>query len=412
MEIKRIGIITSGGDCGGLNAVIKGISGMANHYSIETVVIPNGYAGLYNLKDFDYGELITLDPIRTGSFHSNIAGSEAGHSRVKISKIKDEKKYIRIKQGLQKHSIDALVVSGGDDTGAVALDLLKNGIPVNHAPKTMDLDLQTYSVGGDSTINAISKMAGDLRTTARSHNRIMILEVYGRYTGHSAFRGGIAADADCIIIPEVVPDFDIIYDDLFAKYSARIKNSDVKAGTYLIVTSEALKGSSKKDEVDERGFLVDKTKEPDAFGHYPMMGAGKRIESELKKRMKSDPGMKKFMKQVNMYIQDQYEIPEIRVIRPTHLVRCGDSSGYDVNFGKEAGAGAVILLMQGIFGVTVSGIRNGVIEYMDTKEAIKQNTVNLDQIDLHESLGVCFGRKPATAEFTRKIKLDDAKRYL
>ena len=63
--------------------------------------------------------------------------------------------------------------------------------------------------------------------------------------------------------------------------------------------------------------------------------------------MKSDPGMKKFMKQVNMYIQDQYEIPEIRVIRPTHLVRCGDSSGYDVNFGKEAGAGAVILLMQG-----------------------------------------------------------------
>ena len=157
---------------------------------------------------------------------------------------------------------------------------------------------------------------------------------------------------------------------------------------------------------------MDKTKEPDAFGHYPMLGAGKRIESELKKRMKSDPEMKTFMKQVNMYIEDQYEIPEIRVIRPTHLVRCGESSGYDVNFGKEAGAGAVILLVQGTYGVTVSGIRNGVIEYMDTKEAIKQNPVNLDQIVLHEYLGVCFGRKPRVTDFSKKIKLDDAKRYL
>ncbi len=411
MEIKKIGVITSGGDCGGLNAVIKGVSGMANHYDIETVVIPNGYAGLYNLVDFSAGELISLDYIRAGLFHSNIAGSEAGHSRVKISKIKDENKYERIKEGLKKHSIDALVVSGGDDTGSVAVDLLNEGILVNHAPKTMDMDLQPYSVGGDSTINSISKMAGNLRTTARSHNRIMVLEVYGRYTGHAAFRGGIAADADCIIIPEIVPDFDVVYDDLFAKYTLRIKNSDVKAGTYLIITSEALK-STQKDKVDERGYLVDKTKEPDAFGHYPLMGAGKMIESELKKRMKKDSRMKTFMKEVNMYVPNQYEIPEVRMIRPTHLVRCGDSSGYDVNFGKEAGAGAVMLLKQGVSGVTVTGIRNGVIEYMDTGKAIEQNTVDLSQVAVHEALGTCFARKPPQYDFSKKNKLDSAKRYL
>ncbi|MCK5177260.1 MAG: 6-phosphofructokinase, partial [Candidatus Aenigmarchaeota archaeon] len=376
----------SGGDCGGLNAVIKGVSGMANYYGIETVVIPNGYAGLYNLINFEKEDLIRLNYLRAGLFHSNIAGSEAGHSRVKISKIDDEDKYERIKEGLKKHSIDALIVSGGDDTGAVALDLLDKGIPVNHAPKTMDLDLQPYSVGGDSTINAISKMAKNLRTTARSHNRIMILEVYGRYAGHAAFRGGIAADADCIIIPEIIPDFDIVYEDLFAKYTLRIKNSDVKAGTYLIITSEALKSKVSTD-TDKRGFLIDKSKEPDAFGHYPLVGAGKKIESEIIKRMKKDNRMTQFMKEVRMYVKGQNEIPEIRVIRPTHMVRCGDSSGYDVNFGKEIGAGTVNLLKQGIFGVTVTGVSNGVIEYMDISEAIKQNTVNLDQLLLHEAIG-------------------------
>ncbi|MCK5476282.1 MAG: 6-phosphofructokinase, partial [Candidatus Aenigmarchaeota archaeon] len=112
------------------------------------------------------------------------------------------------------------------------------------------------------------------------------------------------------------------------------------------------------------------------------------------------------------YVEGQNEIPEIRVIRPTHMVRCGESSGYDVNFGKEIGAGTVNLLKQGIFGVTVTGVRNGVIEYMDISEAIKQNTVNLDQLVLHEAIGTCFGRKPQKSDFSEKIKLNRVSRYL
>ena len=87
--IKKIGIITSGGDCGGLNAVVKGVADMANYLNMECYVIPNGYAGLYNLINFD--ALTQLSPGRADLININLAGSEAGHSRVKIKKINDEK---------------------------------------------------------------------------------------------------------------------------------------------------------------------------------------------------------------------------------------------------------------------------------------------------------------------------------
>src|SRR3990172_11444886 len=179
MAIKRIGIITSGGDCGGLNAIIKGATQMAQSMGIETVIIPNGYAGLYNLVDMD--KLVVLTPERINLIDADVAGSEAGHSRVKIKKIEDPAKYERIKKGLQKFKIDGLVISGGDDTGSVMVDLAGQGIACIHAPKTMDLDLQTYSVGFDSTVNRIAAFLEDLKTTARTHNRVMVMEVFGRY---------------------------------------------------------------------------------------------------------------------------------------------------------------------------------------------------------------------------------------
>ena len=95
----------------------------------------------------------------------------------------------------------------------------------------MDLDLQTYSVGGDSAINKISRIVEDLKTTGKTHNRVMIVEVFGRYAGHTAFRGGVAADADCILIPEISVDFDAVYNHVKHYYMRRILNSDVHSGT-------------------------------------------------------------------------------------------------------------------------------------------------------------------------------------
>lgn len=393
--MKKIGIITSGGDCGGLNAVVKGAAQMAFKLGISSYIIPSGYAGLYNLIDFD--KLVELTPERTDFVNSNLAGSEAGHSRVKIKKIEDDKKYERIKAGLKKFNIEGLVISGGDDTGNVMVDLSQHGIKCVHAPKTMDLDLQTYSVGGDSTINRITNFAEEIKTTGRSHNRIIVMEVFGRYAGHTAFRAGIAAEADAIIIPEVPADFDILYQHCRDRFMARVSQSDVKAGTYLIIVAEGLRDASGAEIVDESAGV-------DSFGHKRLAGAGKYVSDQLGKRFKKDPKVIEFMKKENLYVKGLYEGPEVRAVTPGHLVRSGHTSAYDVNFGKEAGASAVVLLNNGLSGVTVVGCDGKTIKYMDTPEAIKQRYVDLNLVNFYENLGICFGRKPEAMHLeTKKI---------
>ncbi|MBI4848132.1 MAG: 6-phosphofructokinase [Nitrospirae bacterium] len=388
--MKRIGIITSGGDAGGLNAVIKGVAREAYAYGIESVVIPNGYAGLYNLVEME--NVVVLNAERVSRIEASLSGSEAGHSRVKISKIKDPNTYARIKEGLKKFGIDALVISGGDDTGSVVVDLGGQGIPCVHVPKTMDLDLQTYSVGGDSAINRIAVMTRDLKTTGMSHNRVMVIEVFGRYVGHTAFRGGIGAEADCILIPEIPVDFDVVYEHIKATYFARIERSDVKAGTYMMVVAEGLKTASGE-------LLYDESAGVDAFGHKKLAGAGKYVRQQIEKRMKADPSIKDFMKKVGMYAPGVYEIPEVREVAPSHLVRSGQTSAYDVNFGYRAGAAGVLLLLQGKTGNTVVDVSGNKVLYIPTTEAIKRREVDIAEVALFETLGICFGRKPEKCEF-------------
>ncbi len=390
-EIKKIGIITSGGDCGGLNAVIKGVARFAYSKGIESVVIPNGYAGLYNLVDMDAVTILNAE--RVSKIEASLAGSEAGHSRVKISKINDPNKYERIKEGLKKFKIDALVISGGDDTGSVVVDLSSQGIPCVHVPKTMDLDLQPYSVGGDSAINRIAQFTRDLKTTGMSHNRILVIEVFGRYVGHTAFRGGVGAEADCILIPEVPADFDIVYAHMKTTYFNRIERSDVKAGTYMIVVAEGLKTASGE-------LLYDESAGVDAFGHKKLAGAGKYVRQQLEKRLKNDPEVVDFMKRTGMYAPGVYEAPEVREVTPGHLVRCGSSSAFDVNFGHSAGSAAVLLLLEGKTGNTVASVYGDKIYYIPTAQAIKRREVDLSEIAIYESLGICFGRNPEPYKYS------------
>ena len=387
-SIKNIGIITAGGDCGGLNAVVRGAAKIALANGVGAYIIPNGYAGLYNLVDME--RLTRLDEERVDHVNSSFAGSEAGHSRVKISKIENPDKYKRILIGLKKFDIGGLVISGGDDTGSVLVDLSDNGIPCVHAPKTMDLDLQTYSVGGDSAVNKIAHIVEEIKTTGRTHNRIMIVEVFGRYTGHTAFRGGVAADADCILIPEICVDFDEVYRHMKRYYMRRVLRSDVHTGTYSIVVAEGIKGS------DGGLFTEDGTK--DAFGHVKLGGAAKHVRYALEARMKADPEIKEFMKVSGMYVEGVLEMPEIREVTPGHLVRSGSTAAYDVSFGKEVGAAAVMLLMKGISGVTVYQVLDGEIRYMPTKDAIVNRPVNLNMISFYEQMDICFGRAPQPYE--------------
>lgn len=388
--IKKIGVITSGGDCGGLNAVIKGVAREAFALGIESVVIPHGYAGLYNLVQLD--KVVYLNAGRVSKIDASLAGSEAGHSRVKISKIADPNKYERIKEGLKKFGIDALVISGGDDTGSVVVDLTSKGIACVHVPKTMDLDLQSYSVGGDSAINRIAVFTRDLKTTGMSHNRVLVIEVFGRYVGHTALRGGVGGEADCILIPEIPVNFDEVYAHMKTTYFARIERSDVKAGTYIMVVAEGIKTASGE-------LLYDESAGVDAFGHRKLAGAGKYVRQQLEKRMKVDPEVKDFMQRTGMFAPGVYEVPEVREVTPGHLVRSGHSSAFDVNFGYKAGAAAVFLLKEGKLGNTVVEVNGSTIQYQPTEEVIKRREVNIREIAIFESLGICFGRKPQKFEY-------------
>lgn len=401
-DIKTIGILTSGGDCGGLNAVVKGAAQMANACGIKAYAILNGYAGLYNLAGTDTA--VELNEARIQEIDVTKAGSCIGNSRVKISKINDENKYDRIKAGLARYGIEGLVISGGDDTGSVVVDLHSNGIPCVHVPKTMDLDLHTYSVGGDSAINNIAKAVKSVKTTGNSHNRIIIVEVFGRYAGHTTFRGGIAAEADCVLIPEVPIDFDIVYAHMKERFCSRLKNSLLHEATYIIVVAEGLTIANQ--------LIVDESYGTDAFGHKKMGGTGKYVREQLISRLHADEEMKSVYKELGLFVTNMNELPEIRETAPGYLIRSGETSALDACFGRDAGAGAVLLLLEGIQGVTVTGIQNNFVKYIPTKEAIKQRFVHLNLVSIYEAMGVCFGREPVKPQMQPKLMSTEHWNYI
>lgn len=383
--MRNIGILTSGGDAPGLNAVLSGAAGMAAARGARAWIIPNGYAGLYNLERLP--GLIELDAARRDAIDCTVAGSAAGHSRIKIAAIPDERRYERIVAGLRRFAIDGLVIAGGDDTGSVVVDLADRGIAVVHAPKTIDLDLQTYSVGGDTAANRTARIVDDLKSTGRSHNRVMITEAFGRYAGHVALRGGIAADADCILLPEIPVDLEIVHQHLKRRLLGRLRAAGGYAATYTVVVAEGM-------TTVDGAAMTDDSVATDAFGHRKLSGAGRYVRDRLQSRLDDDPDVEQAMKELGMYVPELYEAPEAREVVPAHVVRAGATTVFDVNFGKRIGAGAVLLLLSGVSGVTVSWVDGRTVSYLPTRTAIEQRYVDPAIVSFYEELGVCFGRRP------------------
>ena len=383
--MRNIGLLTSGGDAPGLNAVLHGAAAMAEARGVRAWIIPNGYAGLYNLEQMT--ELVALDAARRDAIDCTVAGSSAGHSRIKIAAIDDENRYERIRAGMRRFSIDGLVIAGGDDTGSVVVDLAERDIPVVHAPKTIDLDLQTYSVGGDTAANRIARIVDDLKSTGRSHNRVMITEAFGRYAGHVALRGGIAADADCILLPEVPVDFDIVHEHLKQRLIGRLRAAGGFAATYTVVVAEGMKTA-------DGGTVTDDDVAADAFGHRKLAGAGRYVREQIQARLDDDEEIRQAMRDLGMSVPGLHEAFEARDVVPAHLVRSGTTSAFDVGFGKQVGAGAVLLLLDGKSGVTVSWVDGDSVSYLPTSEAVTQRHVDPAIISLYEEMGVCFGRHP------------------
>ncbi len=208
MPKTRIGVLTSGGDCPGLNAVIRGVCRAADKLDWEVIGFRDGYEGL-----LPPGDYFTLDRRNTsGIMHlgGTILGTtNRGHFVAKVGagdKAAIPQEIIdQAKQTFHNLGLTALVCIGGDGSLSTALQLFENGIPVIGVPKTIDNDLEATAMtfGFDSAVACVADALDRLHTTATSHKRVMVLEVMGRNAGWIALHGGLAGGADVILIPEI-----------------------------------------------------------------------------------------------------------------------------------------------------------------------------------------------------------------
>jgi 6-phosphofructokinase 1 len=191
----KIGILTGGGDCPGLNAVIRAVVRRALSFGIEVLGIRNGFLGLVE------GD---VEPL-TGFSVTGIlpkGGTILGTSRYDPLKVMEDRQ--KLLNNLKRYGLDALIAVGGDGTLSAARELHEMGVPIVGVPKTIDNDLKgtDYTFGFDTAVNVVRDAVDRLHTTAESHHRVMVVEVMGRRVGWIAALGGLAGGADFILIPE------------------------------------------------------------------------------------------------------------------------------------------------------------------------------------------------------------------
>ncbi|WP_193609305.1 6-phosphofructokinase [Nocardioides lijunqiniae] len=259
----RVGVLTGGGDCPGLNAVIRAVvrKGVRTH-GFEFVGFRDGWKGPLEGLTMELGIEQCRGILPRG-------GTILGSSRTNPFKI--ENGVERIKDNLAEHGVDALIAIGGEDTLGVATKLADLGVQVVGVPKTIDNDLSgtDFTFGFDTAVNIATEAIDRLHTTAESHHRVLVVEVMGRHAGWIALHSGIAGGASAVLIPE--QPFDI--EQLCADVETRFQTSYAP----IIVVSEGAVPA-------EGGDMTLVSGEKDAFGHVRLGGIGDRIASEIEHR--------------------------------------------------------------------------------------------------------------------------------
>ena len=260
----KIGVLTGGGDCPGLNPAIRGFVMKSLDYGFEVWGIREGWKGLVQ-------GIVEEKPLTVDRVEEIIAQGGTVLRSSRTNPYKDPAMVEAVKANIRKFGFDALAAIGGEDTLGVASKLWKEGVPTVGIPKTMDNDLSEtdYTFGFDTSVNIAMDAVDRLRDTAKSHSRVMVLEVMGRHAGWVALYTGVAGGADWILLPEEPLDMDAMCAHLKA-VRARGKNYS------LVVASEGV----------ELPQLEGEKQALDAFGHVTLSerNVGEYVAQEIEKR--------------------------------------------------------------------------------------------------------------------------------
>lgn len=352
----KIGMLTGGGDCPGLNAVIRAVvrKGIF-HYQDEIVGFMEGWRGLID----DNTMVLNLDSV-SGILPRG--GTILRTSRTNPSKRPDGVQ--RCLAAIEKHKIGALIAIGGDDTLSVAQKLYEAGAKVVGVPKTIDNDLggTDYTFGFDTACNIVCEAIDRVHTTAEAHNRVMVVEVMGRDAGWIALYSGIAGGADAILIPERRFDVDKVAESIRQRH---------ERGRYfsIVVVAEGAKFAEGK------GAPVVQDMGKDEFGHAKLGGIANILAREIEKRTGY----------------------ETRAVVLGHIQRGGSPSAFDRVLATRYGLGAIDMVHRGEFG-RMAALRANKIVSIPLQDAISRNrTVDDEMIEIVDGLFEDIGVKEAAS---------------
>lgn len=357
----RIAILTGGGDCPGINAVIRAVAKKAIlEHNLEVIGIEDGYDGAVlnhhrELRFRDVSGIITQGGTILGT------SNKANPYRYAVKKnggleFKDVSK--ETAANLRKLDIDCLVCIGGDGTLSIANDLYKDGIPIVGIPKTIDNDLKGTDItfGFDSAVSIATEAIDRLHSTAQSHHRVMVLEVMGRNAGWIALHAGVAAGGDIILIPEIPYNIDII--------AKKVKERSISGKRFsIIVVAEGARSLEGKTVVQR---VVEEATDPIRLGGIGFV-VGRQIEEST--------GI------------------ETRAVVLGHLQRGGTPTAFDRVLATRLGTRAVDMIIQQRFGHMVGVQQNELVDVPLSDVARGQRTVPTDNplIASARSVGTSFG---------------------
>ena len=356
-SIKTIGILTAGGDAPGLNAAIRAICISAKeNYGAKVIGFKNGYRGLVQndfvkMSDFD------MEALRS------MGGTILGTSRDKPFKAVEKDPVTgkmpveSIKETFKKNKLDALICLGGNGTNTTASLLAKEGLPVIGLPKTIDNDIFGTEVtfGFHSAIDVASEGICQIRTTAKSMNRVMVVEIMGHKVGWLGLYAGAAAGADIILLPEIPYDIKVI--------AKRVKELKAKGQNYVIVAASEGALSVDESKLDKKTFKKNRAAMTESVAY--------RIAREIEEAT----GM------------------ETRTSVLGYTQRGAEPNPQDIILSTQFGAAAVDFIARKEFGVLVAMKDNKIVGFplSDVEGKVKPIPMDDPVLASQRALGVCFG---------------------